>query len=312
MTIGVVIAAHNPDPARLRRVLNALAAQTLAKDVWSVTVVDNASSPAIEITETGLPLQVVREERLGLTWARLAGVEGSEGDVVVFVDDDNLLDPDYLAEVAEIAAEHPAVGAFGGRTIAEWESGNPPPDWMLEFRDILAVRDLGESAVIEPPGDVARYPLSAPIGAGMAIRRAALEPWLRAAKAGEVKSDREGAALTSGGDNEIVILSLRQGWSVGYFPQLRLRHVMPPARLEQRYLGRLKYGIERSWVQLLSRHAMCPWTPAAPITVPLRKARAWFSYAAWSGPAAWVRWRGACGHFDGRADAWRAGREAAS
>jgi glycosyltransferase involved in cell wall biosynthesis len=310
MTISVVIAAHNPDPNRFRRVLDALAAQTLPTDAWCITLVDNASSPAITIADSRLPLTVVREERLGLTWARLRGVECSDADLIIFVDDDNLLDPDYLAQTREIASSHPALGAFGGRSVAEWEAGSPPPGWMLEFRDILAIRDLGEAEIIEPPGAGAVYPRSAPIGAGMAVRRSALQPWLEAARAGTVKADREGASLTSGGDNEMVILCLMSGRSVGYFPQLRLRHVMPPGRLEQSYLGRLKYGIERSWVQLLARHGICPWKPARPATVPLRKARAYVSYAVWSGPAAWVRWRGACGHFDGRADVWRARRQA--
>ena len=32
----------------------------------------------------------------------------------------------------------------------------------------------------------------------------------------------------------------------------------------------------------------------------LRKTKSWFTYRAWSSPAAYIRWQGACRHFAGR------------
>jgi glycosyltransferase involved in cell wall biosynthesis len=306
--IDVIIPAHNPNRARLERVLDALAAQTLSLDEWSVTLVDNASTPPIDVDPRGVHLAIAPEPTLGLAWARRRGAEAGVGDVLVFVDDDNLLDPDYLAYVREIAAAHPELGAFGGRVAPEWESGRAPPEWVAEFGDILALRDLGDEVIVQHPGEFRGYPTAAPVGAGMAIRRTALQPWLAAARAGKVASDRRGASLASGGDNEMVILAVRDGFSVGYYPQLRLRHVMPEQRLEKAYLGRLKYGVERSWVKLLDDYGLSPWGPALPAAAPIRKARAFVRHAAWTGPAAYVRWRGACGRFDGRGDIWRGRR----
>ena len=40
---------------------------------------------------------------------------------IVYVDDDNLLAPDYLAEVVRIAREWPELGAWGGHIEAEFE-----------------------------------------------------------------------------------------------------------------------------------------------------------------------------------------------
>ena len=40
--------------------------------------------------------RVVREDRLGLTHARTRGIEESSGEVILFVDDDNILREDYL------------------------------------------------------------------------------------------------------------------------------------------------------------------------------------------------------------------------
>jgi hypothetical protein len=50
----------------------------------------------------------------------------------------------------------------------------------------------------------------------------------------------------------------------------------------------------------LTLHGICPWPAIAGWTVPLRQLKAWITYRAWSGPAARIRWQGACGHFDNR------------
>jgi hypothetical protein len=113
-------------------------------------------------------------------------------------------------------------------------------------------------------------------------------------------SDRRGNELTSAGDNEIVLCALRAGWETGYFPQLALTHLIPPTRLNADYLARLNRGIQKSWMQVLALYEVSPWRPVSSAGAMLRKAKAWFTYRAWSSPAAHVRWRGACGHFEGR------------
>jgi hypothetical protein len=133
----------------------------------------------------------------------------------------------------------------------------------------------------------------------MAIRRAAARQWLNDASAASLP-DRQGGELTSGGDNDIVFTLLKHGWEVGYFPELSLEHLIPASRLAPDYLARLNRGIQKSWMQVLTRHDANPWPPIAAWTVPLRQAKAWFTHRAWAGPAARIRWCGACGHFEGR------------
>ncbi len=63
----------------------------------------------------------IREEELGLTPARLRGIAEAKGDLLVFVDDDNVLRCDYLEVASRISATHPYLGAFGGSIEAEFE-----------------------------------------------------------------------------------------------------------------------------------------------------------------------------------------------
>ncbi|MDB6170442.1 MAG: family 2 glycosyl transferase [Verrucomicrobia bacterium] len=307
MDISVVIPTHRPDRTHLRRTLAGLRAQTLAPSRWETVLVDNASAPPVDLSAVQdiAPenIRVSREPALGLTAARRRGFEEARAEIVVMVDDDNVLAPDYLAAVVGLFAAHPRIGALGGRSLPEFET--VPPAWVREFDGLVACRDLGMavkiSSGLRPHGEERKiYPAFAPIGAGMALRREAVQPWLDAPRDGR-PTDRRGADLTSGGDNDIVLAIMESGWEVGYFPALSLIHLIPTARVQADYLARLNRGIARSWVQVLARHDACPWGPIAAPTVPLRKLKAWFAHRPWSHPAARIRWQGACGHFEGLA-----------
>lgn len=302
--ISVIVPAHNPHQGRLARTLDALRLQVPSSQKWEIVLVDNGSHPEITLREirdvAPAHLRVVREPKLGLTYARLCGLRETTGPLCAFVDDDNILAPDYLSRATDIFARHPSLGAIGGRIVPEFEQS--PAAWQGEFFPLLALRDNGPRAVISEPiassGGLRRYPAeAAPVGAGMVVRRAALQSWLTRSDA---CNDRQGDELSSAGDNDLVLSILRDGWQVGYFPELSLTHLIPPRRLEAHYLGRLNRGIQKSWMQVLTRHGINPWPSIPGWTVPLRRAKAWLTHQAWRGDAAHVRWQGACGHFEGR------------
>lgn len=307
--VSVILPTHNPDGERLRRALAGLRGQTLPTAEWETIVVNNASTqfPEDSFFAGAAPernFSIVSESRLGLTAARQCGFSAARGEFAVLVDDDNVLAPDYLTQVAKLFSKHPHVGALGGKSRPEFAV--PPPAWAAEFFPLLALRDPGDtpqvSRGLRPPGAVANeYPLCAPIGAGMALRRAAWTVWLDAYRGDPTApSDRRGDALTSSGDNDLVLCLLRAGWEVAYFPQLVLTHLIPASRLEPAYLARLNRGIQQSWQQVLARHEASTWTRLTPAGAKLRKIKAWFRYQPWRSPAARIRFAGACGHFDGR------------
>ncbi len=303
--LTVVIPAHNPDPERLRETLHGLRKQTLDGSLWETLLVDNSSTrfPNKEWLAEHAParFRILQEATLGLSAARRSALQVAVGDFVVLVDDDNVLEPDYLLQTLAIFSTHPRVGLAGGRSSPRFDV--EPPGWTREFFPLLALRDLGAdervSTGLLPAGaERNQYPVFAPIGAGMALRRQAWECWLATPAVGI--SDRRGAHLSSSGDNDIVLCAMRAGWEVGYFPKLALTHLIPPSRLEPEYLALLNNGIQRSWMQVLERHKVTPWPPLSAGGAALRKIKAWFTYRAWSSPSAHIRWRGACGHFDGR------------
>ena len=305
--IAVVICTHNPRREILALTLDALRKQTFPLTDWELVVVDNASSPPLA---NSLDLawhasaRIVVETQLGLTPARLCGIAATRAETLVFVDDDNVLAPDFLANAAMQIAAQPDVGVAGGRVRPRFETA--APEWTREFFGNLALCDHGPTSLTSNSWKNAprEYPKFAPVGAGLVVRRRAVEPYVQlvGSDARRRALDRRGDALVSGGDNDLVMTALEAGWRAAYWPELSLEHLIPPARLTRDYLARLNYAIARSWIRVLQLHDACPWSPVAAWTVPLRQARAWFRHQAWRGPAEFVRWRYACGHFAGLAD----------
>jgi serine acetyltransferase/glycosyltransferase involved in cell wall biosynthesis len=107
--VSVVIATHNRH-ASLRRLLAHLAAQTLPPHAFEVVVVDDGSAEPVadQLEGAVVPahLGFVRTVRRGPGAARHEGVLLAQGGVVVFVDDDMRLPPDFLAAHLALHREH--------------------------------------------------------------------------------------------------------------------------------------------------------------------------------------------------------------
>lgn len=102
--VSVVLPTRNPDYSRLRRTLRGLQLQSLPPTDWELIVVDNASNTRLEAADLEEFLPRVRttwrlETEIGLTPARLGGINEARGDIIVFVDDDNVLERNYLNAV---------------------------------------------------------------------------------------------------------------------------------------------------------------------------------------------------------------------
>lgn len=296
--ISVIIPTYNPHAGRLEQTISALKTQTLNVSCWELIIVDNNSAkPVIVDTDWHSHTFIISERNQGLTYARTAGINAAQGDIIVMVDDDNILAADYLHNVEAIFNEMPTLGAIGGRSLPVFE-GNPPR-WLTEFYGNLALRDLGSQQIIAKWEQ--KYPDCAPIGAGMAVKKEALSNYIKYITQGnQVITDRSGTSLGSGGDNEMVIEVLKAGWDVGYFPQLVLHHIIPQERMQPAYLSKLLRQTNRSWVQLLQKHSISPWKKISSRSVLLRQLRAFFKYRAWR-KINYIRWQGACGMFEGLA-----------
>ena len=269
MTLSAIICAHNPDAKRLDRVCRALASQTLPQSEWEVVLVDNASAPELadDLMAWHSAGRVLREATVGLTHARLKGIAEARGDFLVFVDDDCLLEPDYLAQTLDLFRKNPFMGMAGGYGRAEYEV--PPPSWMTpslrQYHLDMRPPPFGQSLIyarVQP-----HLGPWFPIGAGMAIRR-----HLAVAYAQSIQNDsvalglgRSGKVLSGAEDLDMGIHAIRQGFAIGKSQDLRFVHVVPKFRLELNYMLRLIYLSQYSTERLLVHRG---WHKPLPLKAP--------------------------------------------
>lgn len=105
--------------------MNSLARQDFPETRWELLIVDNASTSPITTAQLEWKhesaLRVLSEPQPGLTPARLRGISEADGDLLIFVDDDNVLSEGYLSIAHQTFQENPNLGAAGGPVQPEFD-----------------------------------------------------------------------------------------------------------------------------------------------------------------------------------------------
>jgi glycosyltransferase involved in cell wall biosynthesis len=260
LDLSVIICAHDPRPHYFRRVLEALGAQTLPKQRWELLVVDNLSSSPLKSAwdlswhPNG---RHISESELGLAAARRCGIRESTAPILVFVDDDNVPDDDYLATALKIGHEWSILGTWGsGATFPEFEVR--PAEDLKFFLPYLALREVDAAQWGNTP-----TPDVIPNGAGICVRREVAEMYCQISKLARIRiTGRKGKALAGYEDIEISQVARRNKFGTGIFPGLRMLHLIPKERVTEDYLLRLYQGSMTSY--FLLRHNWDGLIPPSP------------------------------------------------
>lgn len=115
MKISAVVSTKNRRE-ELKRLLASLRTQTRPPDELIVIDADCAADVEKLVSGAGIPGVPARYFPFpsSLTQARNKGVQESSGDVVVFLDDDLILEPDFLKEIARPIAQRPEIAGVTG------------------------------------------------------------------------------------------------------------------------------------------------------------------------------------------------------
>ncbi|HTR43348.1 MAG TPA: glycosyltransferase [Pseudomonadales bacterium] len=253
LAISVIICSHNPRENYLRRVLDALRAQTLPAKEWELLLIDNASAEPLagRFDLSWHPNgRHMREDKIGLTPARLRGIAESKGDLLVFVDDDNVLRADYLQACQKISADYPQLGAWGGSCLPEFEV--EPSAEVRPWLAGLLVEKLDKPVWIKiPQGGPALPP-----GAGMAVRRNVAVHYREQVLRDPLRQalGRTGKRLAAGEDSDMAMCSRAFDLGTGRFPELELTHLIPARRVTLEYLEGIHEGFGYCGVVLAAIH----------------------------------------------------------
>ena len=179
--------------------------------------------------------------------ARNRGLAEARGGLLLFTDDDVLVDRGWLAAMYEASQRHPTGGVFGGPVTPRFEH---PPDadiaaaYPAVLNGLCGV-DLGE---IERALDRTDYV----VGANFGLRRKAIE-----GLAFDVELGTQGAAPAGGEEVQLQDTIRGRGWDVMWVPAMRVQHHVGAQRLTLSYLRQFVYHRSRSSVRV----APLPGTP---------------------------------------------------
>ena len=241
LDVSVIICTHNPRSDYFARVLDGLRNQTLPLHKWELLIVDNASQVPLASSwdiSWHPKARHILESELGLSHARRRGIQEASADLIIFVDDDNVLDETYLAEAIKIEQEWPSLGVWGSGSIrGELEVELPESlrkhrSWLPYFREVTAPR---WSTSCEDP----------PWGAGLCVRKKVAMSYAQLCDQSSASihiTGRQGASLLGGEDQEISWICCSHGFGIGIFPELKLTHLIPQHRCSEDYFIRFVEG----------------------------------------------------------------------
>ncbi len=228
--ISVIIATHNRADL-LSIALESVARQTLDPAAYEVIVVDNASTDKtaalIGQTSAGMPqLRYVLETRLGLSWARNAGLAAAQSPYVAYLDDDARAEPEWLeALLAAFEETTPKPQCVGGPVFLNWNG--LPQRVPARFWSLLSYVSHGDRN--RPLTDKEHL-----VGANIAFDRDAL------LKTGGFSTDlgRKGSKLLSGEEAQVVARIRQRGGVVFYAANAAVWHIVQPDRIRKSWLWR--------------------------------------------------------------------------
>ena len=208
--ISIAVCTHNRSQS-LKRLLESLRCTSIPVDFdWELVVVDNNSTDDTRniANEFGrlsaLPGRYIFEPRQGLAYARNRAMSAAAGDIIVFTDDDCIVDRHWLVAVHEEFSSEPSLSYLGGRVELYNRDDRP-----------VSIRTDRERILFDSPGQL----FSLIPGCNMAFRRDVYE------RIGDFDV-RLGAGTTIPGadDSDFIYRAYKAGFKLAYSPNVLVYH----------------------------------------------------------------------------------------
>ena len=236
MIISFIICTYNREKY-IYECLSRLASNS-EKEGWEIILVnnnstDNTAAECERFVNDYKPANYhyFVETQQGLSFARNRGIQESNGEWLVFLDDDAMVEKDYIVNLRTLLSKHPEAGAFGGQITPFFEEGEPSwySSWSMGF---VSAIDRGRQTHIFPDNKF-------PIGANMGVKRKVIE----AVGEFNIELGRTGNNLLAGEEKDLFNRIRKAGYPILYFPNIGVKHCIPARRTTTEFVSRLAYGV---------------------------------------------------------------------
>lgn len=227
--------------------IKALTSQRIPPGImYEVILVDNnCTDNTVQLAENiwkkenlSYPLRIVKESQPGLIYARKSGIFSAANDILLFVDDDNILEPDWVERLMDMYSRWPNVGAIGGFIEPLFEDEKEGkwkrPPWFENFSSMYACTPIYQN----PQLSTFKQTL---YGAGLSIRthiaRSIFNSQLPFFLVGRTQN-----TLNRGDDSEICLRIALMGWKLWYESTLKMKHYILKHRVNWEYVLQARKG----------------------------------------------------------------------
>ena len=219
--------------------MESIALQDYPRDKYEIVLVNNNSSDkteelckAFQEKYPDVNFTYCIETQQGLSYSRNRGIRESRGELLVYVDDDARVFPDYLKAYHDFFEKYPAESVAGGPIIPHYEVN--PPKWISHYTEVLLTAYLykGEKTI---PFKHGRFP-----GGGNACYRTEVFK-----KYGLFNTElgRKGKSLISAEEKDFFARLFAEKKKVWYVPEAGIYHYIPEQKLTEAHFKKLTYSI---------------------------------------------------------------------
>ncbi|MBP7114612.1 MAG: glycosyltransferase, partial [Candidatus Peribacteraceae bacterium] len=129
--VSVIVTARN-NSEFLRECLQSIAAQTV-KPMEVIYCDDGSDDNSVKIASSMPGIRILPLPHQGVVAARNEAVKESKGDLLLHIDGDDMIPPDYLAQhLRALALSNGAAFAFGGSNMFGLQSSTSQSDWSVQ------------------------------------------------------------------------------------------------------------------------------------------------------------------------------------
>lgn len=250
MMLSVILCTYNRE-RYIYNVLQSIAAGGFGD--YEIVLVNNNSTDGTESEcqrfakdHPEVAMRYCVEKQQGLSYARNRGIVESQGEVLVYVDDDAVVNREYLQTYADFFNRNKEAVAAGGPITPRYD-GCEEPSWMSHYTRQLVTGELNLGTRER------EFPKGAFPGGGNAAYRKSV---FNEVGLFNVELGRKGNSLIGAEEKDLFDKMTSRGMKFYYLPNAILYHLIPPKKLTQDYFDRLTYGIgvsERYRTQQIGR-----------------------------------------------------------
>ncbi len=238
--ISVVICTYNR-AAYITDAMESLYQQSLPKNLYEVIIANNNSTDSTQqiceafiASHTNANFIYVEEKKQGASFARNTGATFAKGELLCFMDDDAIANPDYLEKIVHFFETHTDAGGLGGKIVPKYIPEEPK--WMSYYvASLVGNFDYAPQIEVFKPG---KYPLES----NMIIKTTDFKTvnGFNEALPGVV------GTLRIGGEGKEFFYKLQAlGKKIYYHPAIAVQHVVEVKKLTREYMYRVASGIGR-------------------------------------------------------------------